>query len=67
MMKNVIYLLIFLILHHALQKNVVYLQDIKDSNIYNTQFSEHKIKTDDILKIDIRAINQESVSFWIFR
>ena len=52
-------------MHHAsYKKNVVYLQDIKDSNIYNTQFSEYKIKTDDILKIDIRAINQESVSFF---
>ncbi len=64
MMKNVIYLLIFLILAScSSKKNVVYLQDIKDSNIYNTQFSEYKIKVDDILKIDFRAINQESVSF----
>ena len=64
MMKNVIYFLIFLVFAScSSKKNVVYLQDIKDSNIYNTQFSEYKIKVDDILKIDFRAINQESVSF----
>ena len=64
MMKNFIYLLIFLISAScSTKKNVVYLQDIKHSNIYNTQFSEYKIKTDDILKIDFRAMNEESISF----
>lgn len=61
-MKNIYFviILIFMLASCSTKKNIVYLQDLSDVEIYQNKYSAYKLKTDDILKIDVYTDPPES-------
>ena len=62
-MKRLCHLLLLfaLIFSCSSKKNILFLQDIESGDKFNYPFLQHKIKPDDILKIDVSADNIESI------
>lgn len=45
----------FLFLSCSSKKNIIYIQDLKNVNDYESVYNDYKIKVDDILKIDVNS------------
>ena len=59
------FLLLFALIYScSSKKNILFLQDIESGDKFNYTFLQHKIKPDDILKIDIAADNIESIKIF---
>tara|TARA_B100000963_G_C22523840_1_gene624341 strand:- start:225 stop:1001 length:777 start_codon:yes stop_codon:yes gene_type:complete len=59
-----IFLISSIILSCGSKKNIYYVQNLKDNDILNVSYFEHKIKVDDVLKIDVTAEIPESTSIF---
>lgn len=56
------FLLIFLLIFSSCgsKKNILYLQDAKNSDLYSVKYKDYKIQVDDILKIEVNSENPET-------
>lgn len=51
------FLTLFMIVSCSSKKDILFVQDLKDSQTFSIDFNEYEIKVDDILKIDVFAEN----------
>ena len=64
-MRYKLFILILLILSScASKKNILLVQDLENNDNFIVGFDEYKVKTDDILKIDVTTENQELSSVY---
>jgi len=52
-----LFLTLFMIVSCSSKKDILFVQDLKDSQTFSIDFNEYEIKVDDILKIDVFAEN----------
>ena len=64
MKKSLILLLVFILCCCSSKKDVIFLQDIKDTKLYNVNYKDIIIRADDILKIEVYSQSPELTSLF---